>query len=281
MYRKDLYSNTSDSSRNRGGSWVYINGELYHAGVLGMKWGKHLPGTDWWKETTNKYYSQHPNIQSVQGGRQYAAKPTLSTKIKANLSTAGQAAKAYGRIIGSTARTYRDKAIMKAYQAKRAITGKVNNASYKVKKGIRNAWTSTKNGTSRLYNAAKGYSSEKINQLKESARNHYQGVKTKVHGVLDKQHGTAMEIYNNPYLLLSKKGDGKNYLNDWVMSDGFKSVGKYSDAVANGPMGNMLNSLMFDTKMNTKAAVAKLLDRFGLDDEVDALMKKWSNKGKK
>lgn len=29
--------------------WTYIDGELYHAGVKGMQWGKHLPGTDWWK----------------------------------------------------------------------------------------------------------------------------------------------------------------------------------------------------------------------------------------
>ena len=37
-YNNSLYSNTSDSSRNGGGSWVYANGELYHYGRPGMKW---------------------------------------------------------------------------------------------------------------------------------------------------------------------------------------------------------------------------------------------------
>ncbi len=35
--RDDLYSNTSESSR-QGGGWVYMNGELYHYGRKGMKW---------------------------------------------------------------------------------------------------------------------------------------------------------------------------------------------------------------------------------------------------
>ena len=40
--------------------WVYMNGELYHAGVKGMHWYQHLPGTDWWK-VGKKYYQTYMN----------------------------------------------------------------------------------------------------------------------------------------------------------------------------------------------------------------------------
>ena len=79
--RRDLYSNSSPSSHARGGTWIYINGELYHAGVKGMHWYQHLPGTTWWKEKTNENYKNAGvNIP----------KRTFGQRVAANLKTAGQ-----------------------------------------------------------------------------------------------------------------------------------------------------------------------------------------------
>lgn len=59
----DHYRNKYNSpSRDEysGGTWIYMNGELYHAGVKGMHWYQHLPGTDWWK-LAKKTYSNYMN----------------------------------------------------------------------------------------------------------------------------------------------------------------------------------------------------------------------------
>ena len=52
--------NTSKSND----SWIYIDGELYHAGIKGMKWGKHLPGTDWWKPVSGRKSNNIVNIKN-------------------------------------------------------------------------------------------------------------------------------------------------------------------------------------------------------------------------
>jgi len=87
MYSNYMYSNAPASSRRGGGSWVYVNGELYHVGIKGMQWGKHLPGTDWWRKTTN----------SNMGGWRPGGKYSLGERIVGNLKTAGQAARIYGQ----------------------------------------------------------------------------------------------------------------------------------------------------------------------------------------
>lgn len=259
MSRNDLYSNSSRSSRNGGGTWTYINGELYHFGRPGMQWGKHLPGTDWWKETYARNLA-NTNYTNARGN-------TTLRKIGAGLRTAklafninkGKIKDALGYEISSAAK-----------RGSRAV----RNAYGKVKTGVSNAYTAAKNGTSRLYNAAKGYSQEKIAAMKESARTHYQKVKTNVHGILDKQYGKVSEIYNNPYLLLDKKGDSTNYLTKYVMKAAGNSFGNYSKATANGPLGKMFGSLLETGGVRALAAASKVLDRFGLDDEVDKLLNK-------
>lgn len=53
-----IYGNRSQTTRNNSGTWVYYNGELYHAGVKGMRWGFHLPGTDYWKDLGNRAFNK-------------------------------------------------------------------------------------------------------------------------------------------------------------------------------------------------------------------------------
>lgn len=103
-YRNDnLYSNTSESSRNGGGSWVYINGELYHYGRPGMEWGKHLPGTEWWKEKTGKISNLYQTtrgkyLENTARGL-YGSNKTVNnlTKAKATVNALGKTAKYVGQ----------------------------------------------------------------------------------------------------------------------------------------------------------------------------------------
>ena len=94
-YRNNLYSNSSESSRKGGGSWVYINGELYHYGRPGMEWGKHLPGTEWWKEKTDKIKSFYKNAYDERAGN--SAGPSWMGKTRATIGALGSTAKYVGQ----------------------------------------------------------------------------------------------------------------------------------------------------------------------------------------
>lgn len=97
MYRDSLYSNASTSSRMGGGSWVCINGELYHYGRPGMEWGKHLPGTDWWKKTVESYSAKSSPVKTL-NGRNIGSQTPFTRRVGAQLRTAGTAVKEYGRM---------------------------------------------------------------------------------------------------------------------------------------------------------------------------------------
>ena len=150
--RDNFYSNRS---------WIYINGELYHAGVKGMQWGKHLPGTDWWKESVNSYYKNN-NIGYNSGGRvkdvdekgrttfrdanpTYGNNANFIQRAKANLYTAGKAAKIYGRKANLAGRILTKQAGAKirkgAYRAVRGVSKFVQNAPAQLSEFARNAWS--------------------------------------------------------------------------------------------------------------------------------------------
>lgn len=95
----DLYSNLGHSSRSRGGTWVYINGELYHAGVKGMHWYQHLPWVDWYKTASSRYkqYST-PTPQSTS----YIRKNGKAVAVTTPASNPSKV-KAFGRAIKDTA----------------------------------------------------------------------------------------------------------------------------------------------------------------------------------
>ena len=173
-----------DQRYENGGQWVYYNGELYHAGVKGMQWGKHLPGTDWWKETTGKYLDR-ARTEYVPGGNKVYRKPTFGQKVVANIKTAGQAAKIYGRKARLAGKIV-------SKQARAAVT----RSAYKVAKG-----------TSKLWNQAKGFSAEKVKELSEFAKNAYSKVRGSVTNFLQK--GTGLKDY------IKQKASGSEF-NAWL-----------------------------------------------------------------
>ena len=234
------------------GYWVYYNGELYHAGVKGMQWGKHLPGTDWWKETTSKYLDS-ARTAYVPGGNKVLRKPTFAQKVIANLKTAGQAAKIYGRktrlagkIIGK--------------QARAAVTRGV----YKVAKG-----------TSKLWNKAKGFSSEKINELREFARKAYAGSRNAVHNFFTISRKEMGQNASNRKIKSGTPLSHLDVLQNKQLNDACKS---YVTTKMNSSFGNNLNYWFQNAQYGIVKGVNNYLKKFGLDDEVDSFISRISGR---
>jgi len=262
MRKNDLYSNASASSRNGGGSWVYMDGELYHYGRPGMEWGKHLPGTDWWKET----YARNLNNATTYGKK----KNNVFTKIGAGLRTARAAARINaGKLKDAT-----------GYELNnlRVKSGLTKANFNKAKDKVRNTFTNIKTGTSALYNKAKGYSSEKIAALKDKAHKAYSQSANKVHDFM-KSYYSGSHDKNN--VLANKTVTGKsgiNYLNTYVASAQGKACKAYMTSTVNGHVGDEINSFLQITKYNAIAGAARFLDSIGLDDEVASFLNKFKKK---
>lgn len=238
--------------------------ELYHAGRLGMKWGKHLPGTTWWKEALQSYYNKNPNIQSVQGGRRYASNEhTFGQKVKANLNVAGQALKKYGSMAKNTA---------KAYGASARVAGKsainrVKNDAYQISKG-RWGQTSVGKGLSKFWNDAKGFKQEKIEELREFARQAYASSRSAVHSYFASQYSSHLGsgMFSSTSLSHLDKYQNKQ------MRD---AMAVYTDQKTKGSFGNFLNQWFQNAQYGIVKGCNTYLKKFGLDDEVDSFISKF------
>ena len=245
--------------------WIYINGELYHAGVKGMQWGKHLPGTDWWKESVNSYYKNN-NIGYNSGGRvkdvdekgrttfrdanpTYGNNANFIQRAKANLYTAGKAAKIYGR---------------KANLAGRILT---KQAGAKIRKG---AYRIAK-GTSKLWNSAKGYSADTINKLKEDARKSYESVRGLVNDVMRNYFKSGSSNYSKNFISGS---DNLIFLRNYVTKEYNDSVMAYTKAKRNGSFSNNVNSFIQTAQYNIVSGCARFLDAIGMDKATSSFLKK-------
>ena len=228
--------------------------ELYHAGRVGMQWGKHLPGTDWWKETTKKNLT----TAMVTGTGSNKNKPTFWNKAKANLQTAGQAAKNYGGLIKNTAKAYGAQARVSAKSLAKNVSNRASYAAYKVKKG-----------TSKLWNQAKGFGSDQINKLKEAARNAYQGKKKQV-----------LDFFRTSGANKSGTIGGSTYLDAFVNTQLQQAAKAYSTAAINGGAGNLINSFIQTAQYRISKGVNSYLKSIGMDDEVDRFMSKFAKKKK-
>lgn len=98
--------------KNANSRWMYIDGELYHYddelyhyGRPGMEWGKHLPGTDWWKEKIGKisnYYNQSRRDyleKTARGANASGSDRTINgaTRAKATINALRDTARYVGR----------------------------------------------------------------------------------------------------------------------------------------------------------------------------------------
>lgn len=241
--------------------WVYYNGELYHAGVKGMHWYQHLPGTDWWKAVGESAKALYKNQKKSKGtvGAAVSALQSVGRNIGSKAKTYwrteskyyGDKAKRAYNVAASKVRTARDKAIMKGYQIGRSI----------------------KKGTSKLWNTAKGYSQEQINKFKESARKAYDSARNEVQTLINKYYSSSSA--KNATLRTGKSG--LNELESFVYGNN-GSYSKACDAWINAKKSStmsQINSLIQTTRFNIASGCAKFLDSIGLDDEVAKFLRKF------
>ena len=252
--------------------WVYYNGELYHAGVKGMQWGKHLPGTDWWKTTTQQYYNQgNSNTTRVKDvderGRvtfRDRNTPNFIQRVKGNLYTAGQAAKIYGNKIRAATASAR----VNVKQFGKSVSNKVGYRIHQARKGV-----------SKFWNNAKGYSTDKINKLKDSARNAYSSVRTEAQNILNKYYDNSFTKPGSKKPIITGKS-GDNELYSYVTKEYKEAIESYNQKLADGPIGKQLNSFIQIAQYNVISGCARWLDSIGMDDEVASFLKKLNIKSK-
>ena len=180
--------------------WIYSGGELYHAGVKGMQWGKHLPGTDWWKVGKNAYnqYMQKNTTTTQKPGYQYVDGKMVpyesQTKKASKVKAFGSAVKAVSTYAGN--------------QFKNTKFGRgVRNFKEQAELKAIRTYNRAKKGVSKFWNQAKGFSAEKVKELSEFAKNAYSKVRGSVTNFLQK--GTGLKDY------IKQKASGSEF-NAWL-----------------------------------------------------------------
>ena len=219
--------------------------EMYHAGVKGMQWGKHLPGTDWWKQTTQGYMNSMPYSKSNKPGVALT-KNTLGNKVKANLLTARDAAKSYGHKVNLASRII-------GKEAKQ----KVQRGAYKVAKG-----------TSKLWNEGKGHTKEQINKFKSMSKEAFNGVRNQVHNFFN----SVKKEYDHSHI---DRYTSLTHLEQWAKKETGEAAHAYVQSVAKGGAGNMINSFIQSAQAKVAVGVNQFLKNIGMTDQVDKFLSKF------
>lgn len=193
----DRYRNKYNSpSRDEysGGTWIYMNGELYHAGVKGMHWYQHLPGTDWWKLAKRTYSNymnknttteQRPGYQYVDGKMvPYEPQTKRPSKLKALYETGKNVGRA---ALASTKAYLKGEASYYGKKAKTAVT----NVSKELSDFAKQAYSSVRGSVTNFLEKGKGlddYINQKISGSGVNAwfENAKQGILKGVNSFLDK-----------------------------------------------------------------------------------------------
>ena len=247
MYRKDLYSNTSESSRKGGGSWVYINGELYHYGRPGMEWGKHLPGTDWWKAQTakvaNVYKQAKADYQRDTAMGRYGSNRTVNgaTRARATVSALRKTASYLGKGLTKYGKKLPGHMVNEARNIGRNIREDARDLGVKAKKFAKNP---------------KGF----IN-------NYAKARWAEVRSFIQKFHKDSANRANssvNSNTLLSK----------FVNSQAQESCEAYAKMMDQGGVTTSINTAIQSAQYNIVNGINSWLQSKGWDDEVDDFMRK-------
>ena len=231
--------------------YVLKDGTLYHAGVKGMKWGKHLPGTDWWKDKVDEYNRKN-------------AKVTWTFPLTSHTTYPNQA-KAYAYAFKEAAKTYGG-----------YIKDNTKELSKDVVKKGKKAFNNIKKGTSKFWNKSKGYTDKKITEFKESAKNSYKSVKKQVHDLFQKYYESSRNKYKKNELdkFLTPTIAYSDALLDYAKSEYGDATKAYISAKINSSVGKDIDLFIQTAQFNFTYGVSEYLRKIGMDQPVRKFLDK-------
>lgn len=281
-------------------TWIYYNGELYHAGVKGMQWGKHLPGTTWWKDfpgrqriskagdQLNNKLRNSPVIPKNQRNFRGGIKGTnVGPEYEQELEFNSQENVYPGSKPKSKSSRFRpqskvDKIDKKLenYQPLNKEFDEFNNpVSYRKVNDerpfrIRGPYwrdVSEKNNKDPIFQIKK-YATRTYRKLRDKA---FAFLKKSIDTYIDKSFSKYLEYYSPP-----KGSDKINHLRPYIEKESDEALTTYITAVSTGDIGDYINSFIQSSQMNIVNGCSRFLDSVGLDDEVYSFLKKLGIKDK-
>lgn len=265
--------------------------ELSHAGVKGMQWGKHLPGTDWWKNKASNFKTAIGKSKLVRdfrtGVKTYENEQRRANTVGAatvndprNILGNGKTyyfsgsrnGKPYNPIFGAGDAQTRDRFLETfkkpntvGYKAKMYATVAGRLAKNRLKK----AGNAIKSGTSKLWNSGKGYTKDQINKFQSSAKKAYSKVRNAIIDYFNKSGAKPTG---------SKKMTSNTPLSEAMNKQRRDAVAVYQKAMEDGGIMNTINLAIQTSQFNISKGVNQFLKQIGMDDEVNAFLKKFGAK---
>ena len=271
--------------------------ELYHSGRVGMKWGKHLPGTTWWKEDiyakgmrpSAENYDPSASIK-YRGGNSGKANPSIPNKYttqalyrqtaRARLG-AGHGGRSNSQIVEDGAGKGKYHTVAgRAGQAARNAGSSVSNAAKRAKFYATNSnarsWVgkSVKSKLSSMWNTGKGYATDQINKFKDSARQAYAGVRDMVHKFFE----TGNKNYRDSKI---ENTTALSHLEQLIKKEQREAAHSYVTSKVKGGVGNTINSFIQSAQMRVAMGVNNFLNNIGMSKQVDKFLSKFMGNSKK
>lgn len=113
-----------------------MNDELYHDGQVGMRWGYHLPGTDYWKI---KKRNKQKQAQQFKNRNNQSYKDTTKTVLTHIPGKVGDAFRQF-YTTKDDLKKYADSRAKYEHPIKRSISGEVLKKAYEIGKPIKNKY---------------------------------------------------------------------------------------------------------------------------------------------
>lgn len=220
--------------------------ELYHYGRPGMEWGKHLPGTDWWKEKVGNI-SKH-----------------FKSQYRAGISGAGTnyqiGSSSYGSNYGTSKRVgLKDK-------AKAGIGAALSTAKYASSKTANFVKNNYKKLPGHLANEAKNIGKNVREDFRDAGKALSKKLKPILSNFYSKASSANFEMNGATNL---------SHLESRMAKEFSEAAGSYQDAILKGTFGSTANAFIQSAQYNVLAGLNNMLKSMKIDDDVERLINKF------